>query len=420
MKIKLPAGVKTILDTLAVRGYEAYAVGGCVRDSILCRKPDDWDITTSASPVQVKEIFSRTVDTGIAHGTVTVLIGGSGYEVTTYRIDGEYEDGRHPKEVLFTGNLEEDLKRRDFTINAMAYNEKDGLVDLFGGMRDLQQKVIRCVGDARQRFGEDALRILRAVRFSAQLGFKIEKKTVDALVELAPSLEKISAERIAAELTKLLMSDRPEYLRAAWETGITKVVLPEFDWLMKKSCPEIPFMTKGEHSLYAVKAAPKMKALRYALLFHHLEEDTAVKILRRLKMDNDTIRTASRLIRYVELDIPADIRSVRFAIYEVGEELFPLLLQMKLADFQALDREKLPDRKVYVEVLEKLRLQIAKEQQCVSLKTLALTGKDLLEIGCPPGPRIGELLGQALILVLNAPEENSKENLLAYAKEQIG
>lgn len=420
MKIKLPAGVKTVLDNLTARGYEAYAVGGCVRDSILYRQPDDWDITTSASPEQIKEIFARTVDTGIQHGTVTVLLGGNGYEVTTYRIDGEYEDGRHPKDVCFTASLAEDLKRRDFTINAMAYNETDGLVDLFGGMRDLQQKVIRCVGDANERFSEDALRILRAVRFSAQLGFKIAGDTVEALVALAPTLKKISAERITAELTKLLLSDRPEYLRAAWETGITKVVLPEFDWLMKKSCPEPPFMTKGEHSLYSVKAAPKNKALRYALLLHHLEEDTAEAILRRMKLDNDTIRTAMRLIRYVELDIPEDIRSVRFAVCEVGEELFPFLLQMKLADFCALDEKKLPGRSAYVEGLEKLRRQIAEENQCVSLTTLAISGKDLLELGCPRGPGIGEILNQALLLVLNDPANNKKENLLAFAKEQIG
>ena len=177
LKIKLPATVKGIIDTLQARGFEAYAVGGCVRDSILGRVPDDWDITTSARPEQIKEIFRKTVDTGIAHGTVTVLLGSGAHEVTTYRIDGEYEDSRHPKNVTFTGNLREDLRRRDFTINAMAYNEQEGLVDLYGGMEDLQKKKIRCVGDSRERFGEDALRILRAVRFSAQLNFGIEEKT---------------------------------------------------------------------------------------------------------------------------------------------------------------------------------------------------------------------------------------------------
>ena len=196
MKLWIPPKVSEILDILHSHGYEAYVVGGCVRDSILARTPDDWDITTSAKPEEVKKLFRRTVDTGLQHGTVTVLLGNDGYEVTTYRLDGEYEDSRHPKEVTFTSSLEEDLKRRDFTINAMAYNQEEGLVDLFGGMRDLQGKVIRAVGEPKERFTEDALRIMRAVRFSAQLGFTIDEKTYEALAELSPNLKHISAERI--------------------------------------------------------------------------------------------------------------------------------------------------------------------------------------------------------------------------------
>ena len=192
-------------------GYEAYAVGGCVRDSILGRVPGDWDITTSALPMQVKGLFRRTVDTGIQHGTVTVMLGRNGYEVTTYRIDGKYEDSRHPESVEFTPKLEEDLKRRDFTINAMAYNDEHGIVDIFDGVGDLQRKIIRCVGDPLERFTEDALRIMRAVRFSAQLGFSIEEETRKALKVLAPNLKHVSAERIQVELVKLLMSPHPDY-----------------------------------------------------------------------------------------------------------------------------------------------------------------------------------------------------------------
>ena len=203
-RIQLPENVKYIIDTIMDAGYEAYAVGGCIRDSILGRVPDDWDITTSASPYQVKELFRRTIDTGIKHGTVTVMLDKEGYEVTTYRIDGEYEDSRHPKEVIFTANLKGDLKRRDFTINAMAYNEKTGLVDIFGGMNDIAQKIIRCVGSPMERFTEDALRMMRAVRFSAQLGYEIEKVTAVAIKKLAPNLSKISAERIQTELVKLV------------------------------------------------------------------------------------------------------------------------------------------------------------------------------------------------------------------------
>ncbi|MDF2952130.1 MAG: polynucleotide adenylyltransferase/metal dependent phosphohydrolase, partial [Anaerocolumna sp.] len=183
MKIQLPQKVDYIINQLIIHGYEAYAVGGCVRDSILGKEPEDWDITTSATPLEVKKIFRRTIDTGIAHGTVTVMMEKEGFEVTTYRIDGEYEDNRHPKSVEFTANLVEDLKRRDFTINAMAYNSEDGLVDVFGGLEDINLRMIRCVGSAFDRFDEDALRILRALRFSAQLGFTIEKETMEAIRE---------------------------------------------------------------------------------------------------------------------------------------------------------------------------------------------------------------------------------------------
>mgnify|MGYP000793136968 FL=1 len=231
--IKLPDDVQFIIHTLQLHGFEAYAVGGCVRDSILGREPGDWDITTSAMPEETKALFDKTFDTGIEHGTITVLLNHEGYEVTTYRIDGKYEDSRHPKEVTFTRNLKEDLLRRDFTINAMAYNDKDGIVDIFGGMQDLEKHMIRCVGNARERFSEDALRILRGVRFAAQLGFEIDEETKEGMKLLAPTLENISAERIQVELVKMLTSDRPELIRTAYELGITKVFLPEFDRMME-------------------------------------------------------------------------------------------------------------------------------------------------------------------------------------------
>lgn len=217
MRIDLPQNVNFIIDTLYEHGFEAYAVGGCVRDSLLGRTPQDWDITTSAKPAQVKAIFDHTIDTGIQHGTVTVMLEHVGYEVTTYRIDGEYEDARHPKEVTFTSNLKLDLERRDFTINAMAYNHRAGLVDEFDGIADLKAHVIRCVGCAHDRFSEDALRMFRAVRFAAQLGFDIEAQTKAAIKELAPALSKVSAERIQVELVKLLTSDHPQMMRDLYE-----------------------------------------------------------------------------------------------------------------------------------------------------------------------------------------------------------
>ena len=224
MRIQLPEKVSKIINCLTEAGYEAYAVGGCVRDTLLGRTPGDWDITTSAKPAEVKALFGRTIDTGILHGTVTVMLGKEGFEVTTYRIDGEYEDARHPKNVVYTANLLEDLKRRDFTINAMAYNDAEGLIDAFDGIADLKKGVIRCVGDPMDRFGEDALRMLRAVRFAAQLGFSIEEKTRGAIISLAPNLSRISAERIQTELVKLLVSAHPEEMRTVYETGISKVI----------------------------------------------------------------------------------------------------------------------------------------------------------------------------------------------------
>lgn len=232
INIRIPESVERILKTLMEHGYEAYAVGGCVRDAVLGRTPNDWDITTSAKPEAVKRLFRKTIDTGIAHGTVTVMLDHTGYEVTTYRIDGEYEDGRHPKNVEFTGNLVEDLKRRDFTINAMAYNHIHGLVDAFDGIGDIRCRRIRCVGNPSDRFNEDALRILRAIRFAAGLDFEIEDETRKAVAILAGNLRKISKERIQAELEKLLMSSHPEKLIIAYETGVSKVVFPELDRIM--------------------------------------------------------------------------------------------------------------------------------------------------------------------------------------------
>lgn len=271
MTINIPQKAEQILHILNEAGYEAYVVGGCVRDSILDRVPGDWDITTSALPEQVKELFHRTVDTGIQHGTVTVMMGKEGFEVTTYRVDGEYHDGRHPDAVTFTRSLEEDLKRRDFTINAMAYHPEHGLVDLFGGMEDINGKIIRCVGDPVERFTEDALRMLRAVRFSAQLGFTVEENTKAALARMSGNLEHVSAERIQTELVKLLVSDHPDYLRTAWETGLTREFLPEFDACMEteQNTPHHCYNV-GEHILKSLTEIENDRLLRITMLLHDI------------------------------------------------------------------------------------------------------------------------------------------------------
>ena len=435
MKIQLPEKVNMIISTLQTHGYEAYAVGGCVRDSILGRIPDDWDITTSATPLETKQLFKRTFDTGIEHGTITVLIDKEAFEVTTYRVDGKYEDSRHPSEVTFTRSLREDLLRRDFTINAMAYNDAEGLVDIFGGIEDLQNKTIRCVGNARERFGEDALRILRAVRFAAQLGFAIEEETREGIIELAPTLANISAERIQVELIKMLVSPNPGLLRTAYELGITKVILPEFDELMKTT-QETPhhMYTVGEHTLKAIESVRPDKILRLTMLFHDIakpkmktidEKGVAhfkmhdvegvgmtKTILRRLKFDNDTLGKVTKLVQFHDYRIPAEPKRVRRAMNKIGEELFPYYLEVRTADTLAqseyLREEKLQnirDMKVcYHEILEK--------KECVSLKDLAVTGSDLIADGMKPGKEIGFVLNQLLEMVLENPQLNTKARLL--------
>lgn len=439
MRIKMPAAVNMIIEVLQQRGYEAFAVGGCVRDSILGRIPDDWDITTSASPYQVKELFQRTVDTGLQHGTVTVMVGNTGYEVTTYRIDGEYEDGRHPKEVLFTSNLTEDLKRRDFTINAMAYSQEQGLIDVFGGMDDMQNKIIRCVGDPWKRFGEDALRILRAVRFAAQLGFVIEEKTKQAIVELAPTLVKISAERIQTEMVKLLISDRPQLWKTVYETGITKIIMPEFDRMMETEQNNPHHIgTVGEHTLLALTKVEKNKVLRLTMLLHDLGkyetrttdeqgtdhfyghgkagEELAKKILRRLKFDNDTIRQATKLVLWHDYRVTPERKAVRRAVNKVGEDLFPLLLKIQRADYQAQSEYRREEKMQRLSQVEEIYNEILENKECVSLKTLAVTGRDLIHEGMKPGPQLGATLQQLLEAVLEQPEMNEKEKLLEYWK----
>ena len=442
MKIQLPEKVNTIIQTLQEHGYEAYAVGGCVRDSLLGREPGDWDITTSASPDETKKLFARTVDTGIEHGTVTVLLGKEGFEVTTYRIDGKYEDSRHPTEVIFTRNLREDLLRRDFTINAMAYNDTEGIVDIFGGMDDLKRKIIRCVGNARERFGEDALRIMRGVRFAAQLGFSLEKETKEAMTELAPTLEKISAERIQTELVKLLVSDSPELIREAYHLGITAVILPEFDEMMRTG-QETKYhrYDVGEHTVQAVCNVPPDKVLRLTMLLHDVAkpemktvdadgtahfkghdirgEQKAKEILRRLKFDNDTIHKVTKLVRWHDYRMPAEKKNVRKAMSKISAELFPMYLLVKRADILAHSMYRREEELENLSGLQKCYEEIVADHECVSLTQLAVTGTDLIGIGMTPGKQIGEVLNELLRIVLEYPEFNNKEHLLRFVQNRF-
>lgn len=450
MNFPIPQKVNTIIEELMQHGYEAYVVGGCVRDMVLGREPEDWDITTSATPWDVKRIFRRTVDTGITHGTVTVLMDKEHYEVTTYRLDGEYEDNRHPKEVSFTSSLTEDLKRRDFTINAMAYNEKEGFIDLFGGMEDIQNKLIRCVGSAVERFSEDALRILRAVRFSAQLGFSIEEETLAAVQAKAANLSSISAERIRVELTKLLLSAHPDRMLDLYETGISKVVLPEFDQLMITEVRDTPSIYRlGEQTLRTVEAVAGPLAssqfdmrertiLRWTMLLHDIEKpscltvgkdnhplflghqeksaNTAKRILRRLKFDNDTIDCVVHLIRWHDHSFELTPAGMRRMMSKIGKEYMPLLFEVYRADLVHRNPTYVKINQAQLKEAISLYQDVLDRGECVNLREMDINGNDLIALGMKPGRQIGELLAYLLEQVLDRPELNDKDLLLDLAR----
>lgn len=399
VKIQVPEAARNIIEQLNAHGFEAYVVGGCVRDSLLGRMPEDWDITTSARPEQVKEIFSRTVDTGIRHGTVTVLIDHGAYEVTTYRIDGEYEDGRHPRSVEFTGNLLEDLKRRDFTINAMAYSDRDGLVDAFGGEMDLEQGMIRCVGNALDRFTEDALRILRAIRFSAQLGFAIDGETEEAISTMAPNLEKVSRERIQAELTKLLLSGHPERIEAVFEHGIGSFVSRHFEEAGRRLC-----------RTEKLCLLPPQKHMRWSGFLKEEAAQDAVAVLRELKLDNDTINGVRTLVDLWKEEIPAQKPAIRKVMSGLSEDLFRDLLTFQKVFFEE-------ERRKQLETVEQYAEEIMKDGDCIRLKDLAVTGRDLVGAGRKPGPEMGTVLNGLFEEVLQFPERNKRDYLMNLAEK---
>ena len=454
MVLKLPENVKKIIHTLQDAGFEAYAVGGCVRDALLGREPDDWDITTSALPEQVKGLFARTIDTGLQHGTVTVLFRAGKdswdtYEVTTFRIDGVYEDARHPKDVTFTPSLREDLKRRDFTINAMAYNETVGLVDCFDGLSDLKNKQIRCVGEAKERFTEDALRMMRAVRFAAQLGFSVVPDTLAQIKALAPRLSMISAERIQTELVKLLVSDHPEKMETLYQCGLTDVFLPEFSALMKTPQNSRHHGENvGEHTIESLRHVRVDKVLRLAMLFHDIAKplcrttdengedhfhghpqigaEMTKKILRRLKFDNDTTRRVVNLVRLHDERVfrleengsdQKQLRTVRRAISRNGEDVYPDLFAVMRADILAQSAYMRSEKLARVDGYERLWREVLLKKQCLSVKDLAVDGSDLIAQGIPSGPEIGQILHAMLEDVLDEPERNNREYLLGHLEK---
>lgn len=440
MTIELPAEVKKIISVLEDAGYEAYAVGGCVRDSLFGQTPHDWDITTSAEPQAVKSLFNRTIDTGLQHGTVTVRMGGQGFEVTTYRIDGDYGDGRHPDSVSFTKSLEEDLKRRDFTINAMAYNDEAGLVDIFGGQEDLKRGLIRCVGAPEERFREDALRILRAARFAARFGFEIDPEAKRVMKEKAETLHKVSAERIREEFVKLIISPHPDMVRTLYELGLTAVFLPEFDTMMATpQNTEHHMYDVGEHTIHVMENVPEDKVLRLAALFHDvgkpacrktdaegtdhflghpaLGADMTADIMRRLKFDNATIESVTRLVRFHDERFPVTARNVRRFISRLGSEYFDDMLVLKRADVLGQSMYQRKEKLDRIDEMDRVGHEIMNNAEPLSVKDLAIGGKDLMDLGIARGPEIGAILKALLREVVDEPERNERETLLEEAEK---
>ena len=441
IKIDLNNDVNYILETLEKANFEAYVVGGFVRDFLLGKKSNDVDITTNALPKEIKSLFPKTIDTGIKHGTITVILNKTSYEVTTFRIDGEYLDSRHPKEVTFTRSLKEDLRRRDFTINAFAYNNKVGLVDYFNGLDDLKNKIIRAIDDPNKRFKEDALRILRCFRFSAQLDFKIEENTLKAASLLAPLIQNISKERIRDELTKILMSNHPEVLILASKNGVTKYFLSEFD-LMLETKQETPYHSfdVGRHTIEAIKYSPKDLIIRLTLLFHDVgkpitktygdngiarfynhaieSEKIAKNILERLRFPSKIIETVTFLILHHSDEIMPKPKYVRRAIGKISPELFPYYLEVQRCDVLAQSDYKKEEVLAKNKIIHDYYDEFMKEQDCFSLKDLKVNGNDLLSLGFK-GKNIGIILNNMLNKVVDEPKLNNKEYLLEHINDFI-
>lgn len=438
MIVHLPETVKEIIARLNARGHEAYAVGGCVRDSVMGVEPEDWDVTTSATPGEVKACFERVVETGAAHGTVTVNYGGMPVEVTTFRVDGAYSDSRHPDSVTFTRCLEDDLARRDFTINAMAFHPRSGIVDPFGGQGDIRRKCVRCVGDAHMRFEEDALRILRALRFASALGFTLDAGTAEALCLRRGSLTRIAAERVQSELNKLLCGKAVRPVMEAY-AGVIGVVLPEilpcvgFEQHSVYHCYDV-----YGHTLRALEQVDPQKKLRLAVLLHdigkpasftmdkdgrghfygHAHQSVALaqKILSRLKYDNATQNRVLTLVKYHDADIQPEKPSVKRWMRLIGAEAFEQTLEVMRADALAQQAQSGRKRLERIAQVKAACEAVLANGECYELSGLALKGGDLLEAGIAEGPALGGLLVGLLERVIDGELPNEREALLQAAK----
>lgn len=435
----IPFQIQEILNRLENRGYKAFVVGGCVRDALMDKTPHDYDITTSALPKETERVFAdcRVIETGIKHGTVTVLYKGQSIEITTFRIDGEYADGRHPNSVTFSRNIEDDLSRRDFTMNGIAYNPKTGLTDPFGGAEDIKKRTIRCIDSPDRRFSEDALRILRALRFSAVLGFDIEENTAGSMLEHRSDLHKVSAERIFSELNQLLCGSDIKRVMLAFSPIFAEILPPLAEQINYDQGSKYHDSTLYEHTARAVEAAPPEPALRLAMLFHdmgkplcrtvgdngechyygHAERSTelADKLLRMLKCGNALRERVCAIVKYHDIPISASRKSIKRQLAKHGFEGFLDIVNAHIADDSAkapFARERIPTARECIAIAG----EITAERPCLTLKELDISGRDLKGI-VPPSPLMGEILSRLLAEVLEETLPNEKQALLQRARE---
>jgi len=438
--VNLPVAVKKAVEKLNQKGFEAFVVGGCVRDSVMGKIPHDWDITTSASPEENKEVFKeyKVIETGIMHGTVTVIFEDKFLEITTYRIDGDYSDNRHPDKVSFTRNLEEDLARRDFTMNALAFNPDMEIRDFFGGIKDIENKLIRAVGEPDRRFTEDALRIMRALRFGAVLGFEIEEETKNSIRKNAHLLKNIAAERIQAELSKLICGENAYRILMDFPDVLAEIIPQIRDSVGFDQKNKYHIFDVYEHSARAVENVDAVLHLRLAMLFHDigkpfcftvdengqghfkghakLSVDIAEKALNALKYDNATKDKVLMLVKYHDAVIEDDERLIKRWLNRLTPEGFFDLLKVKKADNLSQNPEF--DRSADIDKILKKAKEILGRKECFSLSSLAVNGDDLLALGVPEGKKIGEALQFLLDAVTDEKCENDKQKLINFWQKQ--
>lgn len=438
MKIDMPSNVRYIIDKLNYYGYKAYIVGGCVRDSLLNRTPKDWDITTNAKPNDIMSLFDKTIPTGLQHGTVTVMLDGEGYEITTFRTESAYEDKRHPKEVKFVDSLIDDLSRRDFTINSMAYNDKEGLIDPFGGRNDLINKIVRCVGNPNERINEDALRMMRAVRFASQLNFEIESETVWAIINNSDNLKYVSVERIRSEFDKILLSNSPSlYITELISTGLSNPIIKILNSMINFN-QNNPYHSLGllEHTLKSVNMVDNKLHLRLTMLLHDIgklytksedkngishyyghpsvSSNVSEEILKNMKYDNNTIKKVLKLIEYHDCTLNSK-KSIKKMLNKLGEDLLRDLIKVKRADIMSQNKKYLNIRLNQLVKIEENLNSIINEKECFSTKNLDISGNDLINIGFKQGKEIGIMLNILLEKVIDNKKLNKKDQLLKIA-----